>query len=152
MKIDERLIEMGIILPQAAKPLAAYVPGLKSGEYIYTSGQLPIQNGELVYRGKLGEDLSVEEGQEAARLCTLNSLAIIKDLIGNWDNLIRIVKITGYVQSAPNFYDQPQVINGASQLLEQIFGEAGKHARSAVGAASLPLNAACEIEMVVKVK
>lgn len=152
MNIEQRLGELGIIVPEAAKPLAAYVPALKTGEYVYISGQLPVKDGDLVYTGKLGRDLSVEEGRKAAEICLINCLAALKTCIDSLDNVVRIVKITGYVQSADDFYDQPKVINGASELLEKIFGEKGKHARAAVGVNALPLNAACEVEMVVQVK
>ncbi|SHG87691.1 Enamine deaminase RidA, house cleaning of reactive enamine intermediates, YjgF/YER057c/UK114 family [Thermosyntropha lipolytica DSM 11003] len=152
MNIEQRLNNLGITIPEVAKPLAAYVPALKAGEFVYISGQLPLREGKLVYSGKLGRDLSVEEGQRAAEICLINCLAALKSCIGSLDKVERIVKITGYVQSADDFYEQPQVINGASLLLEKIFGEKGIHARAAVGVNALPLNAACEVEMVVQVR
>lgn len=152
MSIETRLKELKIAIPEAAKPLAAYVPALKTGEYVYVSGQLPVKDGNLAYAGKLGRDLSVEEGRKAAEICLINCLAALKSCIGSLDDVVRIVKITGYVQSADDFYEQPQVINGASELLEKIFGDQGRHARAAAGVNALPLNAACEVEMVVQVK
>ncbi|MBO8159121.1 RidA family protein [Thermosyntropha sp.] len=152
MKVEERLKELGIAVPEAARPLAAYVPALKSGEFVYISGQLPIKEGELVYAGKLGRDLSLEEGRKAAEICLINCLAALKSCLDSFDDIDQIVKITGYVQSTDDFYEQPQVLNGASELVEKIFGERGKHTRAAVGVNALPLNAACEVEMIVKVK
>lgn len=152
MNIEQRLSELGIIIPEAARPLAAYVPALKAGEFVYISGQLPVKDGKLLYSGKLGRDLSVEEGKKAAEICLINCLAALKSCINSWDEVARIVKITGYVQSTDDFQEQPQVINGASELLIKIFDEKGVHARAAVGVNALPLNAACEIEMVVQVK
>lgn len=150
MQIDERLNELDIVIPEAAKPVASYVPGMLDGELIYVSAQLPFQNGELMYTGRLGADLAVEEGQAAARLATINCLAVIKSIIKDWKYFEKIVKITGFVQSAPDFYQQAQVLNGSSDLLVQIFGDNGKHSRAAVGASSLPLNSACAVEMIVR--
>ncbi|MBO4873468.1 MAG: RidA family protein [Lachnospiraceae bacterium] len=147
-----RLKELGITIPPANKPIANYVPGVKSGHLIFTSGQTPKASNNLQYTGKIGKDLTVEEGKEAARLCALSCLAIIRDLAGSLDKVKRVVKITGYVNSTPDFTGQPQVVNGASDLVKEIFGEAGAHARAAVGVAALPVNAACEIEMIVEVK
>ena len=152
MSIEAKIKEMGLIVPEAPKPLAAYVPALKTGNYVFTSGQLPIVNGELKYVGKLGDKFNVEEGYEAAKTCALNALGAIKSVIGNLDNIVRIVKVVGFVNSSAGFNDQPKVINGASELLGKIFGEAGVHARSAVGVNELPLNAAVEVEMIVEVK
>lgn len=152
MSIEERIRELGLTIPEAAKPVAAYVPALKAGEFVYVSGQLPFKEGKLLYSGKVGQDLSVEEGKEAAKICLINCLAALRSCINSWKEVARIVKITGYVQSADDFYEQPQVINGASELLEKIFGENGRHARAAVGVNALPLNAACELEMIVQVK
>jgi len=152
MNVENKLKELGIVIPDISKPLAAYVPGIKTGEFVYISGQLPLKDGVIMYTGKLGKDVTVAEGQAAARLAAINCLAVLKNCIGNWDSLVQIVKVTGYVQSELDFYEQPAVINGASELLQEVFGEQGKHARAAVGVSSLPLNAACEVEMIARVK
>lgn len=149
---EEKLKEMGLTLPQVAKPVAAYVPAVQVEKYVYTSGQIPFVDGELKYKGRVGGDLSDKEGYEAARVCALNCLSAIKSVAGSLDNIERIVKVTGFVNSAPGFSGQPGVINGASELLGQVFGEAGSHARAAVGVSELPLNAAVEVEMIVKLK
>ncbi|MEN6460095.1 MAG: RidA family protein [Syntrophomonas sp.] len=152
MDIDVRLNELGIIIPEMAKPVASYVPGMRDGDVIYVSAQLPIKNGELMYTGRLGTELSVEEGQAATRLAAINCLAVIKGVVKEWGNFVNIIKITGFIQSAPDFFQQAQVINGASDLLVQIFGDNGKHARAAVGVSCLPLNSTCAIEMIARVK
>ena len=149
---EAKLKEMGITLPVAPKPLAAYVPAVLADRYVYTSGQIPIVDGDLKFKGRVGSDLTEAQGYEAAKICAVNCLSAIKELIGSLDNIERIVKVTGFVNSAPGFTKQPGVINGASELLGEIFGEAGLHARSAVGVAELPLGASCEVEMIVKVK
>lgn len=151
-QVEERLSRLGWEVPTPPAPVAAYVPGVKAGRMVYTSGQLPFSGGELKYRGKLGEGVSVAEGYEAARLCALNCLGVVKALAGDLDRVERVVKVTGFVASAPGFQEQPQVVNGASELLVQVFGEAGQHARSAVGMAELPRGACCEVEMVVLLK
>ncbi len=150
-RIEEKLKEMGIVIPEAAKPVAAYVPGVLENGYVYTSGQLPSVSG-VVRKGKLGDTLTVEEGYEAAKICAINCLAVVKSLVGDLDKVERIVKVVGFVNSTPDCESQPKVINGASELLGKIFDEAGAHARSAVGVASLPLGACCEVEMIVKIK
>ncbi|PXA78274.1 MULTISPECIES: RidA family protein [Auritidibacter] len=150
--VEDRLQDAGFTLPEVATPLAAYVPALREGQLIYTSGQLPLQNGELAATGKLGADVSVEEGQKLAQLCVLNAMAAVKNLVGDLDHVAQVVKVTGFVASAPDFYGQPQVINGASELLGQAFGAAGSHARAAVGVAVLPMNAPVEVEITVKVQ
>jgi len=149
LSIEARLEELGIVIPEAAKPIAAYVPGMAAGNFLYISGQLPLVEGKLPLTGKLGRDLKISEGRDAARHSAINCLAVLKNHIDSWDQLMQIVKITGYVQSADDFYDQAQVVNGASELLQEIFGEKGRHARAAVGVNTLPLNAPCEIEMIV---
>lgn len=149
---EARIRELGISLPAAAKPLAAYVPVVQVEKYLYVSGQLPMIEGELKYKGKLGELFSVDDGYKAARLCAVNCLGAIKGLAGSIDKIEQIIKITGFVNSSPGFIGQPAVVNGASELLEEVFGEAGKHARSAVGVNELPLGAAVELEMIVKVR
>jgi len=150
--VEDKLKELGFTLPETPKPLAAYIPAIKTGEYVYTSGQVAFLNGELKYAGKVGSDLTLEQGQKSAELCALNALSAIKGVIGDLDKIERIVKLTVFVSSANGFTDQPKVANGASELLGKIFGEKGKHARSAVGVSELPVNSATEIEMIVKVK
>jgi enamine deaminase RidA (YjgF/YER057c/UK114 family) len=150
--IEEKIKELGFELPEAPKPLASYIPALKVDNLVFTAGQLPMVKGELKYKGKLGADVSVEDGRNAAEICALNCLAAIAGVIGNLDNIERVVKLTAFVNSADNFTDQPKVANGASELIGKIFGENGKHVRSAVGVNELPLNAPVEIEMIVKIK
>jgi len=152
MSYESKLKEMGLELPVAPKPVAAYVPAVKTGEYVFTSGQLPFVNGELKYAGKVGAGLNEKEAYEAAKVSALNCLSVIKAQIGSLDNIEKIVKLTCFVNSAPNFTKQPQVANGASELLFQVFGEAGQHSRSAVGVSELPMDAAVEVEMIVKTK
>ena len=150
MSIEERLAELGINLPQAPKPVAAYVSVVRSGNLLYISGQLPLLDGELVHKGKLGRELSLEQGCEAARAAALNCLAIIKQELGSLDKVKRIVKVFGVVACDPTFYDQPKVINGASELLVEVFGDKGRHARLAAGVCSLPLDSPVEVEMIVE--
>ncbi len=152
MRIESRLKEMGIRLPEVNKPLASYLPGVRAGEYIYISGQFPMQGGKLLYSGKLGLDLSIAEGQAASRLAAINCLAVLKSLISDWSQVKRIIKINGFINSAPGFYEQPQVLNGASDLVVEVWGEIGQHARAAVGVSDLPLNAPCEIDMIIQVQ
>jgi len=149
---EQRLLEKDIVLPEVSIPLANYVPGLINGNMVYTSGQLPMQKGQLKISGKLGENLEISDGYEAAKICVINCLGVLKSLIGDLDRVERVVKVVGYVNSTSNFTDQPKVVNGASELLELAFGDKGSHARSAVGVASLPLGAACEIELIVQFK
>jgi enamine deaminase RidA (YjgF/YER057c/UK114 family) len=150
MSIAKRLAELGIILPEAPQPLAAYIPAVISGNLLFVSGQLCLVKGELLYKGKLGKEVSLEQGYEAARTAAINSLAIIKKELGSLDRVTRVVKVVGYVAGAPDFYDQPKVINGASDLLVEVFGDQGRHARAAVGVNSLPLNTPVEIEIIVE--
>ncbi len=149
-KVEKQLEAAGIILPKAPASLAAYAPGVVSDKMVYTSGQLPMVSGSLAYKGRLGENASVEEGYAAARQCAVNCLGVLKSLLGDLDRVIRVVKVTGFVNSAADFDGQPKVINGASELLQTVFGDAGVHARSAVGVSSLPLGAMCEVEMIVE--
>lgn len=151
MSYEERLKELGIELPQAPKPVATYIPAVRAGNLLFLSGVLPMQNGELVYAGKLGRDLTVEQGMQAAKTAVLNALAIAKQELGTLDRITRVVKVVGHVASAEGFTDQPQVLNGASDLLVEIFGDAGRHARVAIGAAELPRRAAVEIEVILAV-
>ena len=148
--IDERLAELGITLPAVAAPVAAYIPALVSGNLVFTSGQLPLVEGVLPATGKLGAAVSAEEGKELARQCALNALAAVESVIGSLDRVTRIVKVVGFVASDPSFTGQPGVINGASDVLGEIFGDAGVHARSAVGVAVLPLDSPVELELIVE--
>ena len=148
---EEKIKQMGINVPEVVKPLAAYIPALRVGNLLITSGQVPISAGTLKYMGKVGKDLSEDQGKEAAKLCALNCLSAIKSVIGNLDIINRVVKLTVFVNSAEGFTAQPKVANGASEFIGEIFGEAGKHVRSAVGVSELPLNSAVEIEMMVEV-
>lgn len=148
--IDRRLEELGITLPEAAAPVAAYVPVVEAGGLLHISGQLPFKNGQLV-TGRLGEDVALEDGTEAARLCGLMLLAQIKKHVGDLSRVTRIVKLGVFVNSAATFTDQPKVANGASELMADVFGEAGKHARSAVGVPVLPLGAAVEVDAIVQI-
>lgn len=152
MNPEARLKELGLTLPEPATPMAAYVPAVRTGNLVFMSGQAPTRDGEIIYKGRVGQDLTLEEGYEAARLVALNLLAQLKAEIGSLDRVKRIVKLLGWVNSAPDFNQQPYVVNGASELFEQVFGERGKHARSAVSAHTLPFSIAVEIEMVVEVE
>jgi enamine deaminase RidA (YjgF/YER057c/UK114 family) len=150
-KIDAQLAKLGITLPQATAPVANYVPYVISGNLVHVSGQITMENGELKFVGKLGADYDVETGQKAARLCALNLVAQLKAAIGDLDKVTRVVKLNAFVNSAPDFTDQPKVVNGASDTMVEIFGDAGKHARSAVGVAALPLGVAVEIDGIFEV-
>ena len=150
--VEEKIEELGIKLEIPGKPLANYVGAVKTGDLIFLSGKLPKDsNGDLI-KGKLGVDLTIDEGYEAARYCCIAQLATLKAEIGDLNRVVRIVKVNGMINSAPNFTDQSKVVNGFSDLMVEVFGERGKHARAAVGMVSLPLGAACEIEMIVEVK
>ncbi len=151
MSTSARLAELGVTLPTVVKPLAAYVPAVRTGDLVYTAGQLPLRDGSLIHTGKVGAAVSAEEAKAAAELCALNALAAIDALVGI-DNVTRVVKVVGFVASAPGFTGQPGVINGASEFLGEVFGEAGAHARSAVGVSELPLDAPVEVELIVEVK
>ena len=151
-KLESRITELKIAFPELPKPVAAYIPAKQSGTLVFTAGQLPTVNGELISKGLLGHDVEIEEAYKAARICTLNALAAIKGVIGDLDRIKQIVRVVGYVASVPTFTQQPAVVNGASELLLEIFGENGKHARSAVGMAVLPLNASVEIELTVEIE
>ena len=146
-----RLVELGLTLPPVAAPLAAYVPAVRSGAQVLTSRQLPFVDGVLAATGKVGAQVSAEQGKELARTCVLNALAAVHALVGI-DSVVRVVKVVGYVASAEGFTGQPGVVNGASELLGEVFGEAGVHARSAVGVAELPLGSPVEVELVVEVR
>lgn len=149
--IKDRLAELGITLPEVAKPLAAYVPAKRVGNQVWTSGQLPLVDGQLPITGLVGDEVSAEEAYSAARTCALNALAAVDAEVG-LDNVASISKLVGFVASAPGFYEQPGVVNGASELVAEIFGDEGVHVRSAVGVAVLPKNAPVEVEMVVELR
>jgi enamine deaminase RidA (YjgF/YER057c/UK114 family) len=148
---EEKLAELGLSVPEVAKPVAAYVPALRSGNYVYTSGQLPMRDGQLMLTGKVGGEVSQEEAVECAQQCALNALAAIRAEVGELSAVKRVVKVVAFVASTPDFTAQPQVANGVSELLGEIFGEAGRHTRSAVGVSVLPLDAPVEVELVVEV-
>jgi len=150
--IEEKLKELGLIIPQTPAPLAAYIPAVQAGKFVFTSGQVPLSEGKIKFSGKVGKDLSEAEAQQAAGLCALNCLSAVKGVTSSLDNIERIIKLVVYVSSDENFTAQPKVANGASELMIKIFGEKGKHARSAVGVSQLPMNAAVEIEMIVLLK
>lgn len=151
MTATARLAELGLSLPAVAAPVAAYVPAVRTGNLVWTSGQLPFVDGALPMTGKVGAEVDAGRAQELARTCALNALAAIAAEIGDLDRVRRVVKVVGFVASAPGFFGQPGVINGASELLGEVFGDAGRHARSAVGVAVLPLDAPVEVEVVVEV-
>lgn len=151
-KIEARLAELGFPLPAVAKPVAAYVPSVVTGNLCFTSGQLPFVDGALPKAGKVGRDLSAEEAKDLARLCALNALAALKLSIGDLDRVTRIVKVVGFVSVVPEFTAIPGVINGASEFLGEVFGDAGVHARSAVGVPALPLDSAVEVELIAEFK
>ena len=148
----ERLAALGLTLPEVPAPVAAYVPAVRTGGFVYTSGQLPFVDGKLPRTGKVGAEVGVDEARDLARICALNALAAVVSVAGDLSDIVRIVKVVGYVASAPGFTAQPQVLNGASELLGEVFGEAGRHARSAVGVAVLPLDAPVEVELIAEVR
>jgi enamine deaminase RidA (YjgF/YER057c/UK114 family) len=151
--IAQRLLDLGLTMPTPAKAVAAYVPFVITGNLIFISGQLPKENDKLTATGLLGKDVDLIAGQKAAEVCALNILAHLDAAVGGKSERVeRCVKLTGFVASAPGFYDQPKVINGASELMEKVFGEAGKHARAAVGVSALPMNAAVEVEAIFAIK
>lgn len=152
MAFEERIKELGLSLPEEFKPAGRFVPAVQVGNLIFVSGQIPAVSGRVVMEGKLGRDLSIEQGQEAARQALLNVLVVLRSTLGTLDALKRIVKLNGWVASAEGFHSQPQVVDGASLLLEEIFGEAGKHARAAIGVAELPLGAPVELELIAEIR
>ena len=149
--IEKRLKELGIIIPNAPKPAGSYIPVVLSGKLAFVSGQIPIKDGQVVYQGKVGDTQSIDDAQEAAKLCVINGLAQIEAYCGTLDNLEKIIKISGFVNSTKDFTEHPKVINAASDLLMKIFDEKGRHSRIAIGVSSLPLNATVEIDMVVEI-
>jgi enamine deaminase RidA (YjgF/YER057c/UK114 family) len=150
MSYEQKLTQLGLLLPAPPKPVANYVPVVRVGDLLFLSGVLPSRDGQLIMTGKLGQNLSIEQGMEAARVAVLNGLSIIRQEAGSLDRVKRIVKMVGHIASAPGFTDQPQVLNGASDLLVSLFGDVGRHARVAVGAAELPRQAPVEIELIVE--
>ena len=148
----ERLAALGLTLPPVTAPVAAYVPAVQTGSYIYVSGQVPVADGKVAATGKVGAEVSTEEAAGLARICALNALAAAANVAGGLDNIGRIVKVVGFVASAPGFNGQPQVINGASELLIEVLGEDGRHARSAIGVAELPLNVPVEVELIAEAR
>jgi len=152
MSAAERLAALGLTLPPVTAPVAAYMPAVRTGAYVYVSGQLPVVDGKLPAVGKVGGEVSAEDAAGMARTCALNALAAAASAAGGLEGIRRIVKVTGFVASAPGFGGQPQVINGASELLIEVFGEDGTHARSAIGVAELPLNAPVEVELIAEVR
>lgn len=152
LSYEAKLKELGYSLPEPPKPIASYVPSVRVGKLLFVSGVLPLINDKLLYAGKLGKEVALEQGYEAARVAALNALSIVKSSLGNLEKMKRIVKLVGYVVSAEGFIDQPKVVNGASDLLIQVFGEKGKHSRVAVGVMELPRGAPVEIEMMVQTK
>jgi enamine deaminase RidA (YjgF/YER057c/UK114 family) len=151
MSFETQVAALGLVLPAPPKPVATYIPVVQARDLLFLSGMIPLRNGTLTVEGKLGKEVSVEQGYEASKICLLNALAVIRHHLGTLDRVKQVVKLVGYVASAEGFVQQPAVINGASDLLVKIFGDAGRHARVAVGAAALPLNAPVEIELIVQV-
>jgi enamine deaminase RidA (YjgF/YER057c/UK114 family) len=151
MSASARLGQLGVALPEVVAPLASYVPAVRTGNLVYTAGQLPMEAGKLAGTGKVGAEVSPEEGKAMARICALNALAAIDSLVGI-DAVTQVVKVVGFVASAPGFNGQPSVVNGASDLLAEVFGDPGAHARSAVGVSELPLDAPVEVELIVEVR
>jgi len=149
--IEERLKALNIILPSPPKPVGSYIPVVITDKLVFVSGQIPIKDGKVIYAGKVSKDLSVEDAQKAARLCIINALAQIKTELGSLDRISKIVRVSGFVNSPPEFTDQPKVINGVSDLLFEIFGQNGQHTRIAVGVSSLPLNSAVEIDLIAEI-
>jgi enamine deaminase RidA (YjgF/YER057c/UK114 family) len=151
VSVSARLAELGIEIPEVVPPVASYVPAVATGRYVYTSGQLPMRGGELIAVGLVGDVVDPDVAKDCARQCAINAIAAIQSVVGNLERVSRVVKVVGFVASAPGFTGQPGVINGASEILGEIFGDAGRHARSAVGVAALPLDAPVEVEMIVEV-
>ena len=150
--VEERLGELGLSLPTVPAPVAQYLPAKRVGDLVYVSGQGPLRDGKPVYVGQLGAELSLEEGYEAARICGLNCLSAVKSVTGSLDVIDEVVQVRGFVSSAPQFHDQPKVVNGVSDLLVELFGERGRHVRAALGTSNLPMNIPVEVEMIVRVR
>lgn len=152
MSFEDKLTELGITLPDPPKPEGTSLPAMRVGSYVYATGHLPLAGGEVKFQGKLGREVPLEEGYEAAKISTINCLAAIKSVLGSLDSVEQVVKVVGYVNSAPGFVEQPKVVSGASDLVDKVFGSAGEAACSAVGVAELPVNSAVQVELIVKVK
>jgi len=152
MTAEEKMAALGIFLPVAPKPVANYIPAVQVGDLLFTSGMLPIREGKLIYEGKLGNEVTLEQGREAARIALLNALSVVREDLGSLDAVLRVVRLTGHVASAAGFTQQPAVLNGASDLLVDLFGETGRHTRVALGAAELPLNSPVELELLLQVR
>lgn len=150
-RVEAALAERGLQLPEVAAPLASYVPAVRTGRYVHTAGQLPLVGGKLPLTGKVGAEVTAEEANELARVCALNALAAVKSVIGDLDRIVRVVKVVGFVASAPDFTGQPGVVNGTSELLGEVLGAKGVHARSAVGVSVLPIDSPVEVEILVEV-
>ncbi|WP_370420259.1 RidA family protein [Streptomyces sp. QH1-20] len=150
--VEKRLAELGLTLPDVVPPLAAYQPAVRTGNYVYTAGQLPMVKGSVPATGKVGAEVSAEQAKELAAVCALNALAAVKSVVGDLDKIVRVVKVVGFIASAPDFTAQPAVLNGASELLGEVLGDKGVHARSAVGVTVLPLDAPVEVEILVEVR
>lgn len=150
MQFEQKISDLGLNLPEVAPPAGSYLPAITSGNLVFTAGQIPLVEGKLIATGKVGDEISLEQAQDIARVCVMNAIAAVKSEIGDLQRINRIVKLVGFVSSTPSFIQQPQVINAASDLLAEIFGEVGRHARSAVGVAVLPLDAPVEIELIVE--
>ena len=151
MSAEEKLIELGIVLPPAPPAVASYVPWVRTGNLVMTSGQLPFQDGKIVYAGKLGAELNDEQGYQAARLCAINAIAQLKSAVGDLETIRQIVRLEGNVHSAPGFQGQPQVLNGASELINDVFGSRGRHTRTALGINEMPLKAAVQLSVFAEV-
>ncbi len=149
-RVEQKLSEAGLSLPAAPQPLAAYVPAKRVGDLVYCSGQVPVSEGRFLHTGHVGADVTLEEAYECARQCALNALAAVKAAVGDLDRVAEVVQLRGFVNSAPGFDRQPEVLNGASEMLVELLGEAGKHARAAVGVSALPRNVPVEVEMIVR--
>ena len=149
--VEQKIKDLGLTLPETSKPLAAYIPSVQTGNLVFTSGQLPMVEGKLTHTGKVGAEVSAEQAKALAEICALNALAAIKMVIGDLDKIKRVVKVVGFVASAPDFTGQPSVVNGASEFLGSVLGDKGIHARSAVGVAVLPLDAPVEVELIVEI-
>ncbi|MCX7344375.1 MAG: RidA family protein [Alphaproteobacteria bacterium] len=150
--IDKRLAELGITLPTPAKPVANYVPWVRTGNLVFISGQGPLSDGNILHQGRLPDTVSIEDGQKSARLCAVNVIAQLREALGgDLDRVTRVVKLVGFVNAAPDFADHPKIINGASDLMVEVFGDKGRHARSAVGSPSLPFNISVEVEAIIEV-
>jgi enamine deaminase RidA (YjgF/YER057c/UK114 family) len=152
MEIEKIIKSKGYNLPESSTPLASYVNGVISRNLLFISGKLPFENGKIKYTGKVGKDLTPEQGYDSAKLCALHALASAREVLGDLDRILRVVKVTGFVNAAPGFVDIPKVINGASDLFVEIFGDKGKHARSAIGVSELPLNSSVEVEVIFEIR